>query len=236
MDEKDEANGMDDYSGPFKPDLRLDDFSKEGLMKLVEIGASIYGMVNRKWYEGVARRFGAEVADEIHHEVWFGEDGAGDHENEIIPRLMGFSDQDDEIAPMKVWQCLPAMATRMHLVFEEKGEHSWEMHTPRCSVPEGGEEQGPEALEYACQKICRHLELFGFRHGAARWNPRIRIDPLELPPRSSPDEPHCRWSISLRDEAVDYLREPGEYVERHGLQRESDAEIVNHEVGKYRRG
>ena len=34
------------YSGPFEPDLRLDDFSKEGLKKLVEIGGTIYGAVN----------------------------------------------------------------------------------------------------------------------------------------------------------------------------------------------
>jgi hypothetical protein len=37
---------LDDYSGPFEPDLRLDDFSKEGLKKLVEISGTNYGAVN----------------------------------------------------------------------------------------------------------------------------------------------------------------------------------------------
>ena len=32
---------------------------------------------------------------------------------------------------------------------------------------------------------------------------------------------------------MDYERDPGEYVEEHGLQRETDSEIVNHEAGKY---
>ena len=84
-----------------------------------------------------------------------------------------------------------------------------------------------------CDKICGHLELFGFRWGAARWNEKIRIDPVKLPPRASKDEPHCRWTIELTDERVDYVAEPGGYVEKHGLRRETDAEIVNHEAGKY---
>ncbi len=47
---------MDDYSGEFKPDLKLTDFLKEGLIKLVEIGGTIYGGVNRHWYMAVAKR------------------------------------------------------------------------------------------------------------------------------------------------------------------------------------
>ena len=92
---------LDDYSGPFQPDLHLSDFSKEALMKLVEVGGSIYGDVNRQWYRAAIKRFGQEVADEMHHEVWFAEGGAGDHENEVIPRLMNFAHEDAETTAMK---------------------------------------------------------------------------------------------------------------------------------------
>jgi hypothetical protein len=226
---------LDDYSGPFRPDLHLSDFSREGLKKLVEIGGSIYGMVNRLWYLEAIKRFGPEVADEMHHQVWFGEGGAGDHENEQISTLMGFADEDAETTAMKVWQCLPAMSTRMTLRFERTGEQEWEMHTPQCIVPETGEAEGPETMAYMCDKICAHLELFGFRHGAARWNQKIRIDPVKLPPRASEDEPHCRWKIRMTDSRVDYANDPGDYVREHGLQRDTDAEIVNREAGKYSR-
>ncbi|MAG34077.1 MAG: hypothetical protein CL908_24625 [Deltaproteobacteria bacterium] len=224
---------LDDYSGPFRPDLHVSDFSKEGLMKLVEIGGSIYGAVNRQWYRAAIKRFGQEVADEMHHEVWFADRGAGDHENFTISKIMNFETDSDETAAMKVWQCLPAMSTRMTLTFEQTGDNEWEMYTPQCDVPESGEAGGPELLRYTCDKICGHLELFGFRHGAARWNEKVRIDPTKLPPRASEDEPHCRWTIKLTDERVDYAAEPGEYVTEHGLERETDAEIVNHEAGKY---
>jgi hypothetical protein len=226
---------LDDYSGPFQPDLHLSDFSKEGLMKLVEIGGSIYGTVNRLWYLEAIKRFGQEVADEMHHEVWFADGGAGDHENLIVSQRMGFESDDDETDAMKVWQCLPAMSTRMTLTFEQKDEHEWEMYTPQCVVREMGERGGPEVMDSMCKKICGHLELFGFRHGAARWNEKVRIDPLKLPPRATKDEPHCRWRIALTDERVDYAADPGDYVEEHGLQRDTDAEIVNHEAGKYSR-
>jgi hypothetical protein len=229
-----ESDELDDYSGAFEPDLRLSDFSKLGLMKLVEIGGEIYGAVNRRWYMEAIRRFGQEVADEMHHEVWFADGGAGDHENYTISRLMGFADEDEVTTPLKVWQCLPAMATRMTLTFRQVSDNEWEMYTPQCGVPEAGEAGGPELMAYMVNKICGHLELFGFRHGAARWNPHIRIDPKKLPPRASADEPHCRWTITLEDEPVDYAVEPGTYVREHHLERSTDAEIVNHEAGKYR--
>jgi hypothetical protein len=125
----------------------------------------------------------------MHHEVWFADGGAGDHENVTISKLMAFEKDDDETAAMKVWQCLPAMSTRMTLRFEQKGDHPWEMHTPQCDVPETGEREGPVAMAYLCDKICGHLERFGFRHGAARWDGKVRIDPLKLPPRANQSEP-----------------------------------------------
>jgi len=228
-----DADELDDYSGPFEPDLRLDDFSKEGLKKLVEIGGAIYGTVNRKWYDAAVARFGREVADEMHHEVWFAEGGAGDVENHTISTLMGFTGEDEVTTPMKVWQCLPAMASRMHMVFEQTDDGDWQMSTPQCVVPEMGEKLGPEVMDYMANNICGHLELFGFRHGASRWNAQIRVDPEKLPPRADTSEVHCRWRISMQDAPVDYAAEPGAYVAAHGLQRPTDVEIVNHEAGKY---
>lgn len=226
---------MDDYSGPFRSRITLDDFSKTGLKKLVRIGGSIYGTVNRNWYKAVAEEFGEEVADRLHHKVWFAPGGTGDHENYLISDLMGFKDENEVTTPLKVWQCLPAMIEDMELTFTRTGEQEWQMHTPRCHVPEKGEAGGPKVMHYMANKICAHLELFGFRHGAARWNDRIRIDPLKLPPRSDKNEPHCRWVIKMMDEPVNYVAEPGEYVKAHNLERDTDAEIVTvQEANKYR--
>ena len=58
---------------------------------------------------------------------------------------------------------------------------------------------------------------------------------MKLPPRASKDEPHCRWKIRLMQQRVDYAADPGGYVKEHGLERDTDADIVNHEAGKYSR-
>jgi hypothetical protein len=58
---------------------------------------------------------------------------------------------------------------------------------------------------------------------------------VKLPPRASAEEFHCRWKIRLTDERVDYAADPGDYVREHGLERDTDAEIVNDEAGKYAR-
>ena len=61
----------------------------------------------------------------MHHEVWFAEGGAGDHENRVISsRLLGFAEESSETTAMKVWQCLPAMSSRMTLVFEQSGRRT----------------------------------------------------------------------------------------------------------------
>lgn len=230
-------SGMDDYSGPFQRRINLDSFSKTGLKKLVRIGGSIYGTLNRNWYKAVVEEFGAEVADRLHHKTWFAPGGTGDHENKIISEFMGFRNENEMTTGLKVWQCLPAMIEDMELTFTKVSDTEWEMHTPRCHVPENAEKEGPRAMSYAANKICAHLELFGFRHGVARWNPNVRVDPLKLPPRASSDEPHCRWRITLTDSPVDYANDPGPFVKEHHLERDTDEQIVTvQEGGKYSEG
>ena len=135
---------------------------------------------------------------------------------------MGFSHETDETAPMKINQLLPAMATRMTLAFEQQGESEWLMKAEQCMVPENAEAEGPAALQERCAENCHHIELFGFRWGARRWNANICVDPRKLPPRDSAEEPHCCGRYRLQDRSVDYVAEPGELVARMGLQRDQD--------------
>ena len=81
----------------------------------------------------------------MHHEVWFDDGGAGDHENYTISRLMGFAGEDEVTTPLKVWQCLPAMSTRMTLTFRQIGENEWEMFTPSAPSPRRGRRGAPRS-------------------------------------------------------------------------------------------
>jgi hypothetical protein len=59
-----------DYSGEFKPDLKLENFSKEGLIQLVRAAAKLYGGMNQYWYKGVKDKLGEETANQIQEHVW----------------------------------------------------------------------------------------------------------------------------------------------------------------------
>jgi hypothetical protein len=56
------------------------------------------------------------------------------------------------------------------------------------------EREGPAVMAYMCERSAATSSVFGFRHGAARWNEKVRIDPLKLPPRADSNEPHSRGS------------------------------------------
>ena len=184
---------MNDYSGPFRPDLKLTDFSKEGLSKLIKFGGTIYGAVDMSWYETVARRYGDKVADECRHEAWFKEGGAGDAENKGAQAIMNYRGDDIGTA-LKINQLLPAMATQMDLRFEKKGENHYVMSCYECIVPDRWAALGrPEAG----QKICEDLELVGFQWSAKKYNPKIKVKALKFPPRKSKDEPHCVWEYTM---------------------------------------
>ena len=61
---------MDDYSSPFKPDLKWDDFSKDFLIKLMKVWQYAWLEMAAQWYNAVEKRFGPEAANECHYDSW----------------------------------------------------------------------------------------------------------------------------------------------------------------------
>ena len=61
---------MNDYSGEFKPNLKLSDFSKETLLRLLTAYARCYPGMDGLWFSLCRERFGDEVARELDEEIW----------------------------------------------------------------------------------------------------------------------------------------------------------------------
>ena len=62
--------GRDDYSGPFDPDFRYEDLSKEALVRLVREFALIAHILDRSGLAAVGMRYGQKVVEEIAIEEW----------------------------------------------------------------------------------------------------------------------------------------------------------------------
>ena len=61
---------LNDLSGPFNPELKFEDFSKEFLIKLMHSWQRAYLRLSAIWYQAVLERFGMDAADSCNLEVW----------------------------------------------------------------------------------------------------------------------------------------------------------------------
>ena len=61
---------LNDYSGDFKPDLKLQDFSKDALVRLYGAASRLYSAIDARWYSLMKEKFGDETAKELHWEMW----------------------------------------------------------------------------------------------------------------------------------------------------------------------
>ena len=66
------SDEMDDYSGPFRPDFRLEDFSKEALVTLCREFMMVAHLLDRSIMPAILQRFGAQAMEELAIEEWRG--------------------------------------------------------------------------------------------------------------------------------------------------------------------
>jgi hypothetical protein len=61
---------LKDYSGPFNPDLRFEDFSKETLVKLLKEYSRLYLILHGSWHTLVRERFGDRANIDLDCSQW----------------------------------------------------------------------------------------------------------------------------------------------------------------------
>ncbi len=63
---------IDDYSGPFRPELSFSDFSKGFLLRLMTVWQFAWFHMSSAWFEAVRGRFGFDAATDCCLEAWSG--------------------------------------------------------------------------------------------------------------------------------------------------------------------
>lgn len=192
---------MNDYSGPLKPDLKFEDFSKEALIKLLHAYSAGYLQAYYCYNEIVRERHGEEEAFLSGCEYWM---RMGIAMNTIECKAMNIDPKDVE-SFLKSLQVDPGMphnfdphpdyATALHMEVKDKNYGSFTMD--RCVILDRLEEMGDDQRIF---NACHGLEGEGFPNPARMvHNPNIMMRAAKLPPRKNKDEIACKFEFWIED-------------------------------------
>lgn len=184
---------LTDYSGPYQHDLKLEDFSKDFLIKLMRIWRRAYLRLSAYWYDEVRKRTSLEVADSCQHDVWM---RIGQR---VLPKYIeaGNIKLNTVLDSLKLMQLVPDSWADSELWsghLDIKNENHVIATCTKCVVLEFFEKTNqPERIHAFCQILEKAASE------AYTCNPKIKITALKLPPRKSPDEICCQFEYKLED-------------------------------------
>ena len=185
-----------DNGGPYNPDRRYEDFSKEFLIKLLKAYQRAYILLEGFWGTEVKNTGKLDEEDIINCEVgvWTRiantvQTGIAELSNIELP-------VKDVVEALKVWQIQPDASINPD-VFLSKADIIDNNHVIftllRCRSLEWLEKHTPERIE----PICHGLEVAAYQAYCSALHPDMTMRPLKLPPRQSKDEIACQWEIKL---------------------------------------
>ena len=191
-----------DYSGEFNPNLRLTDFSKEALIKLLISASKAYLGVDGLWTTMMRGKVGDRAAFDLDKEMWFSKGLEHDIKRTVEPMNI----EGHDIATLfKYWQVCPSFAVaytgpppdfRPNVHFELKNKNHGIMTVERCFSLEYFERHQDGPLQ---KLACEEIDLPAWEWLAHRFNPNIKVRPLKMPPRKGEDAIACQWELTLED-------------------------------------
>ncbi|MFC1944101.1 DUF6125 family protein [Chloroflexota bacterium] len=181
---------LQDYSGDYKPDLNLTDFSKEALIRLVIAAAKLYLGADGMWTTVISKRYGNDVALDCSREVW-----ATNYMHEIRRPCEAMNIEGDDVATaFKHLQIDPAFAVMFDCDFDLKSKNHGVFTVKRCNTLDYCERHNDTWLQ---KLACEELDTPLFQKTAEYFNPKMKANPLKLPPRKDKDDIACQWEYVI---------------------------------------
>ena len=186
------AKELNDLSGPYNPHLTFDMFSKEFLLKLMQAWQFAWLHLSEAWYKEVELKCGREVADDLEVKAWCR------MAERVNPRYakVGNIELKTVVDSMKAIQ-LPLDNTTGGLypiIPEIINENHVIWTIPKCKSLEFFEAKDPGRINQVCyvneKKVIERYLI----------NRKIKVTPLKLPPRNSPDDIACKWEAIMTNE------------------------------------
>jgi hypothetical protein len=183
---------LNNYTGEFRPDVKLSDFSKEALIQLVRAAAKCYAAQTSYWWTAAKELYGEETANKLQEHVWL-KGGASEAELRNVCTALKINGHDIP-SYFKFLQMTPIDATMMDLDFEIKDTNHGTLTVTRCyslNVMERTKD-----LKFQ-KNICEIVDGRGFQLGGTWFNPRMKVTPVKLPPRQSKTDIACKWEFAI---------------------------------------
>ncbi|MFC1944007.1 DUF6125 family protein [Chloroflexota bacterium] len=182
---------LKDYSGELHaPRMRLEEFTKEALIRLITQYAKLVYLIDGTWFSTVSKKVGEKEAFEWEQLVWA----------KVCPIEWGWFTEalnihgNDVASVLKLHQaCANSRLNDFLSYVELKSENHGIITFTACKVLEQFEERGKvDKIQPICQ-----IDIDGFIEEAKFINPDIKLNVLKLPPRNGRDEVACIWELKL---------------------------------------
>lgn len=177
-----------DYSGRFDPAFSHERLDKETLLRLLKTYNEYMLRIDGFWYLTVMGKWGNDEAFDCDVKVW---EKAQLWEMRTLSSLLGIRGDNVETL-MKYVQVSPWMWIYTFDIDLKSPDHGT-LTITKCPTLISLEKEGSGRET----RICRELEpkLMGIQAGF--FNPRIRVTPLRVPPRTDYRDCCCQWEFKL---------------------------------------
>ena len=190
MKERGQRGEMKDYSGPYIPDLKYEDFSKEVLVKLLKAYSREVNVLPSYWAEEVRQRLGEDVQKECLLSTW---KRIGKYETGWAMEAANVQGDDIETYA-KACQLMGSFIQGYYKYdFDLKNKNHGILTVHYCPAFHAMEKGDPAWLSW----VCNVLELESMKAYVVPVNPAIQVKCLRAGPRKSKDEVHCQWEFKL---------------------------------------
>ena len=179
-----------DYSGEFDPNLTLQDFSKEALIKLLIAAGRLYTGMDPLWVSAMRQKYGDRVAFDLDKEIWQTGTLADIHRTNKALNITG----NDVAAVFKFLQFSPGFGVLFDIEWDLKNKNHGIMTVTRCSGVTWWERNGDDTLQ---KFTCEEIEIPMFQRIAEYFNPNMKATALKLPPRNGSDDIACHWEFRI---------------------------------------
>ncbi len=186
---------LKDYSGPFKPDLRLTDFSREQLARMYMTANDYFLETAIAFALHITAKYGLDAMYEAMYDVWVNKLTIPFHRM-VTEGLHAKGDDVESI--VKGLQVILDWGPVTHdITFEMPSKDRAMITCHRCLGVDLAEAIGGDFGQAVLLKICQ-LDVDTTEEWARHFNPNMVANCLALPPRKSKDDPACKWEFTYK--------------------------------------